>query len=85
MTAPLSPAAEAIPHDLRGRKLLKYLFAEDWESRGAYGYVDEPIELSVQHEIAEALATAAIEAVASDLLTEAQREFWAKRGVEPGA
>jgi hypothetical protein len=60
---PVERASAAILHDLRGRKLLKYLFAEDWEQRAAYGYVEEPIEGGVQLEIAQSLARAVLNAV----------------------
>jgi hypothetical protein len=50
----LEAAREAILDDLRDRKLLKYLFADDPSSRGAYGYVDTPIDLETQHRIVSA-------------------------------
>lgn len=85
MSEPVSPAAAAILAELRDRKLLKYLFDREPDNCGAYGYVNEPIELGIQHEIVEALAAAAIGALGSDLLTEAQREFWAQRGASSRA
>lgn len=47
-------AVDAIFADLRDRKFLKYLFAEDPEHCGAYGYVETPLDRAVQEEIAEA-------------------------------
>ncbi|WBO23981.1 hypothetical protein [Sphingomonas abietis] len=44
-------AAAAIFVDLRDRKLLSYLFAEDPENVGAYGYVERALEASTQRDI----------------------------------
>jgi hypothetical protein len=55
-------AREAILKSLRDRRLLKYLFAEEPETRAAYGYVDAPIDLDTQLECAEDLARLAIAA-----------------------
>jgi hypothetical protein len=52
----LTAGARAILENLRDRRLLKYLFHEDPEVAGPYGYVDQPIDLETQHEIAETLA-----------------------------
>lgn len=51
---------EAILENLRGRRLLKWLFAEDPENHGAIGYVDGPIDAETQNECAESLARAAL-------------------------
>lgn len=54
-------AKAAILKDLRDRRLLKWLFAEDADQNPvAIGYVDGPIDSRTQDEIAEALARAAI-------------------------
>jgi hypothetical protein len=55
-------AREAILKSLRDRRLLKYQFAEEPETRAAYGYVDAPIDLDTQLECAEDLARLAIAA-----------------------
>jgi len=54
---------EAIFADLRGRRLLKWLFTEEPESHGAIGYVDGPIDRETQDEIAATWAQ-----LASDIL-----------------
>lgn len=41
---------EAILENLRDRRLLKWLFAEDPETHGAIGYVDGPIDAETQNE-----------------------------------
>lgn len=46
--------------DMRDRKFLKYLFAEEPETRAAYGYIDQPFDRGVQDEIADSIARAAI-------------------------
>jgi hypothetical protein len=45
---------DALFADLRDRKFLKYLFAEDPSNHGAYGYIERPFDLDVQQEIADA-------------------------------
>lgn len=45
---------DAIFEDLRDRRFLKYLFAAEPEARGAYGYIESPLDRTVQTEIAEA-------------------------------
>jgi len=78
-------AADAILADLRGRKLLKYLFDENPDHCGAYGYVDQPIDLETQREIALGLATAALPNPVSDtrdLGIQEEREAAEKRATE---
>lgn len=58
----MSKGAEAILANLRGRKLLKYLFNAVPENCGPYGYVAEPIDLETQIEIAETLARLVLDA-----------------------
>lgn len=53
---------EAILENLRDRRLLKWLFAEDPENHGAIGYVDGPIDADTQKECAESLVRAALSA-----------------------
>jgi len=53
-------AADAILGDLRNRKLLKYLFAEEPDTAGAYGHIEHPIDLETQREIALSLARTAL-------------------------
>ena len=54
-------ARDAILDNLRDRRLLKWLFKEDADvNNGPIGYVDGPIDLDVQNEIAETLARIAI-------------------------
>jgi len=85
--------------DLRQRKFLSYLFDEDPDARGAYGYIERPLDLGVQAEIADEwsaiveLHLAALNAapVAEGFVmvpkvpTEAMREAWiaATRGLVP--
>ena len=59
----IEAAQAAILDDLRDRKMLKYLFAENPETRGAYGYVDAPIDTATQNEIAESLTRAVLRAM----------------------
>lgn len=71
--APAQPAgevgrlADAILADLRGRKLLKYLFAADPEHSGAYGYVEEPLDLETQIECVTTWAKLARTSQAQDV------------------
>ncbi len=44
-------AVSKITADLRSRKLLDYLFAEEPENVGAYGYIDSALDLPLQREI----------------------------------
>lgn len=60
---PLERAALAVLNDLRDRKLLKYLFADDPENHGAYGYLESPIDADTQAEIAAALVAAVLRAM----------------------
>lgn len=53
---------EAILENLRDRRLLKWLFAEDPDNHGAIGYVDGPIDAETQNECAGSLARAALTA-----------------------
>lgn len=53
---------KAILENLRDRRLLKWLFAEDPEHHGAIGYVDGPIDAETQNECAGSLARAALTA-----------------------
>lgn len=59
-------AADAILADLRDRKLLKYLFDAEPEICGAYGYVEQPIDLETQREIALALTDIAFAKAIAD-------------------
>lgn len=52
----LREAANAILENLRDRGLLKYLFHEKPEQAGPYGYIEAPIDLDTQREIATSLA-----------------------------
>lgn len=57
MTDVSQDAREAVLENLRDRKLLKYLFDEEPDNCVAYGYVDAPIDLETQHEIADTLVS----------------------------
>jgi hypothetical protein len=56
-------AKQAMLADLRDRRFLKYLFAEQPEHCGAYGYVESPLDLEVQDEIVTALANCSLQAL----------------------
>lgn len=57
---------EAILENLRDRRLLKWLFAEDPENHGAIGYVDGPIDAETQNECAESLARATLSSIGGE-------------------
>ena len=57
---------EAILENLRDRRLLKWLFAEDPENHGAIGYVDGPIDAETQNECAESLARSALSSIGGE-------------------
>ena len=69
----------AFLEDMRDRRFLKYLFIEDPNGAGAYGYIESPFDLDVQNEIAESIAQAAIAAYRPIVLEEAARVCEQKR------
>ncbi len=56
--APPADAREAVFTELRSRKLLKYLFAPIPADERDYGYLDAPFDITIQHEIVDALIAA---------------------------
>lgn len=66
----LDRAAAAILKDIRGRRLLKWLFAENADtSRIAIGHVDGPIDLTTQRECVDTWSRLAIAALTSPTQT----------------
>jgi hypothetical protein len=51
---------DAMLYNLRDRRLLKYLFADDPTACGPYGYVEQPLDLETQREICRTLAKIAL-------------------------
>lgn len=72
---PTAKQIEAGLAELRSRKLLEYVFADEPDSRGAYGYVADPIEAETQREIVNDIYTAML---AAEPVSEEVRESMAR-------
>lgn len=59
-------AVRAILSDLRDRRLLKYLFSDNPDNVGAYGYVEAPIDLQTQHDMVTKWVRLASQSLSTD-------------------
>lgn len=78
--AMMDAGRQAFLKDMRGRKLLKYLFEDDPSNVGAYGQLDAPIDLEVQRECATENVAKVLAAVFSAALADASPDI-GKEGI----